>query len=220
MTRVAIVDDDPIVCSSLSTILKATGTAAIAWTACDGEIAVDRYEADNPDVLLIDVQMPVMDGLTASRKIIDAHPNAKILILTTFADESYIAKALEIGTKGYLIKQDVSSVIPAVQSVMAGQVVMGAQVLQKLHVGNASPAWNDVSQAYKSEVVQFPGRFANLTERERDVLQLVAEGYDNREIAAKLFLSEGTVRNRISDILAKTNITNRTKLAVEWLACQ
>lgn len=220
MTRVAIVDDDPIVCSSLSTILKATGTAAIAWTACDGEIAVDRYEADNPDVLLIDVQMPVMDGLTASRKIIDAHPNAKILILTTFADESYIAKALEIGTKGYLIKQDVSSVIPAVQSVMAGQIVMGAQVLQKLHVGNASPAWNDVSQAHKSEVAQFPGRFANLTERERDVLQLVAEGYDNREIAAKLFLSEGTVRNRISDILAKTNITNRTKLAVEWLACQ
>lgn len=202
------------------TILKATGTADIAWVACDGETAVDRYEADNPDVLLIDVQMPVMDGLVASRKIIDAHPNAKILILTTFADESYIAKALEIGTKGYLIKQDVSSVIPAVQSVMAGQVVMGAQVLQKLHVGNASPAWNDVSQAYKSEAVQFPGRFANLTERERDVLQLVAEGYDNREIAAKLFLSEGTVRNRISDILAKTNITNRTKLAVEWLACQ
>lgn len=220
MTRVAIVDDDSIVCSSLSTILKATGTAAIAWTACDGETAVDRYEDDNPDVLLIDVQMPVMDGLAASRKIIDAHPNAKILILTTFADESYIAKALEIGTKGYLIKQDVSSVIPAVQSVMAGQVVMGAQVLQKLHVGNTSPAWNDVSQAHKSEVAQFPGRFANLTERERDVLQLVAEGYDNREIAAKLFLSEGTVRNRISDILAKTNITNRTKLAVEWLACQ
>ena len=220
MMRVAIVDDDSIVCSSLSTILKATGAADIAWVACDGETAVDRYEADNPDVLLIDVQMPVMDGLVASRKIIDAHPNAKILILTTFADESYIAKALEIGTKGYLIKQDVSSVIPAVQSVMAGQVVMGAQVLQKLHVGNASPAWNDVSQAYKSEAVQFPGRFANLTERERDVLQLVAEGYDNREIAAKLFLSEGTVRNRISDILAKTNITNRTKLAVEWLACQ
>lgn len=119
MMRVAIVDDDPIVCSSLSTILKATGTADIAWTAYDGETAVGQYEEDNPDVLLIDVQMPVMDGLAASRKIIDAHPNAKILILTTFADESYIAEALEIGTKGYLIKQDVSSVIPAVQSVMA-----------------------------------------------------------------------------------------------------
>ena len=100
MMRVAIVDDDPIVCSSLSTILKATGTADIAWTAYDGETAVGQYEEDNPDVLLIDVQMPVMDGLAASRKIIDAHPNAKILILTTFADESYIAEALEIGTKG------------------------------------------------------------------------------------------------------------------------
>lgn len=220
MMRVAIVDDDPIVCSSLSTILKATGTADIAWTAYDGETAVGQYEEDNPDVLLIDVQMPVMDGLAASRKIIDAHPNAKILILTTFADESYIAEALEIGTKGYLIKQDVSSVIPAVQSVMAGQVVMGAQVLRKLHVNKASQTQRHVSQAGDNGENRFSGRFANLTERERDVMQLVAEGYDNREIAAKLFLSEGTVRNRISDILAKTNITNRTKLAVEWLACQ
>ena len=206
--RVAIVDDDPIVCSSLSTILKATGTADIAWTAYDGETAVGQYEEDNPD------------GLAASRKIIDAHPNAKILILTTFADESYIAEALEIGTKGYLIKQDVSSVIPAVQSVMAGQVVMGAQVLRKLHVNKASQTQRHVSQAGDNGENRFSGRFANLTERERDVMQLVAEGYDNREIAAKLFLSEGTVRNRISDILAKTNVTNRTKLAVEWLACQ
>ena len=209
MMRVAIVDDDPIVCSSLSTILKATGTADIAWTAYDGETAVGQYEEDNPDVLLIDVQMPVMDGLAASRKIIDAHPNAKILILTTFADESYIAEALEIGTKGYLIKQDVSSVIPAVQSVMAGQVVMGAQVLRKLHVNKASQTQRHVSQAGDNGENRFSGRFANLTERERDVMQLVAEGYDNREIAAKLFLSEGTVRNRISDILAKTNVTNR-----------
>lgn len=156
MMRVAIVDDDPIVCSSLSTILKATGTADIAWTAYDGETAVGQYEEDNPDVLLIDVQMPVMDGLAASRKIIDAHPNAKILILTTFADESYIAEALEIGTKGYLIKQDVSSVIPAVQSVMAGQVVMGAQVLRKLHVNKASQTQRHVSQAGDTGKIVFP----------------------------------------------------------------
>lgn len=110
--------------------------------------------------------------------------------------------------------------IPAVQSVMAGQVVMGAQVLRKLHVNKASQTQRHVSQAGDNGENRFSGRFANLTERERDVMQLVAEGYDNREIAAKLFLSEGTVRNRISDILAKTNVTNRTKLAVEWLACQ
>ena len=96
MMRVAIVDDDPIVCSSLSTILKATGTADIAWTAYDGETAVGQYEEDNPDVLLIDVQMPVMDGLAASRKIIDAHPNAKILILTTFAERRCCGNCMSI----------------------------------------------------------------------------------------------------------------------------
>ena len=143
--RVAIADDDPIVCSSLSTILEATGTADVAWTANTGTDAVTQYEMDAPDVLLVDVQMPGMDGLQASEAILDAHPNARILILTTFADESYIAKALEIGTKGYLIKQDVSSVIPAVQAVMAGQVVMGAEVLSKLRVSPQSTTSDESS---------------------------------------------------------------------------
>lgn len=129
--RVAIADDDPIVCSSLSTILEATGTADVAWTANTGTDAVTQYEMDAPDVLLVDVQMPGMDGLQASEAILDAHPNARILILTTFADESYIAKALEIGTKGYLIKQDVSSVIPAVQAVMAGQSGHGRRSVEQ-----------------------------------------------------------------------------------------
>ena len=218
--HVAIADDDPIVCSSLSTILEATGTADVAWTANTGTDAVTQYEMDAPDVLLVDVQMPGMDGLQASEAILDAHPNARILILTTFADESYIAKALEIGTKGYLIKQDVSSVIPAVQAVMAGQVVMGAEVLSKLRVDRVV-SHDDAQAVQGSRNPDSSGpseRFAGLTERELDVLELVAEGLDNREIASRLFLSEGTVRNRISDILAKTNISNRTKLAVEWLA--
>lgn len=143
--HVAIADDDSIVCSSLSTILEATGTADVAWTANTGTDAVTQYEMDAPDVLLVDVQMPGMDGLQASEAILDAHPNARILILTTFADESYIAKALEIGTKGYLIKQDVSSVIPAVQAVMAGQVVMGAEVLSKLRVSPQSTTSDESS---------------------------------------------------------------------------
>ena len=225
--HVAIADDDSIVCSSLSTILEATGTADVAWTANTGTDAVTQYEMDAPDVLLVDVQMPGMDGLQASEAILDAHPNARILILTTFADESYIAKALD------LIKQDVSSVIPAVQAVMAGQVVMGAEVLSKLRVSPQSTTSDESSsvdrvvshddaqavQGFRDPDSSGPSeRFAGLTERELDVLELVAEGLDNREIASRLFLSEGTVRNRISDILAKTNISNRTKLAVEWLA--
>ena len=218
--RVAIADDDPIVCSSLSTILEATGTADVAWTANTGADTVNRYREDAPDVLLVDVQMPGMNGLEASESILSAYPDARILVLTTFADESYIAKALEIGTKGYLIKQDVSSVIPAVQAVMAGQVVMGAEVLGKLRAGIRPPAMKTPPDSDGIAVDGISERFASLTEREREVLELVAEGLDNREIAARLFLSEGTVRNRISGILAKTNISNRTKLAVEWLACR
>lgn len=217
--KVAIADDDPIVCSSLATILVATGAAEVPWTANSGEAAMSKYDENVPDMLLIDVQMPGMDGLTASERILHAHPDARILVLTTFADEAYIAKAMEIGTKGYLIKQDVSSVIPAVQAVMAGQIVMGAEVLAKLRFANgAAPTAARPNEPQDSGRMDAPDRFAHLTDRERDVVELVAEGLDNREIAAKLFLSEGTVRNRISDILAKTNISNRTKLAVEWLA--
>lgn len=215
MISVAIVDDDPIVCSSIGTILTATHTAAVLWTAHDGATAIREYGRHVPDVLLIDVQMPDMDGLDASARILDAHPDARILILTTFADADYIRRAVQLHTKGYLIKQDVSSVIPAVQAVMAGQVVLGAEVLGQLAVP-ASAADDGTTDGVPLAEDE---RFARLTERERDVAMLVAEGCDNRQIAAQLHLSEGTVRNRISDILAKTNIPNRTKLAVEWLSC-
>lgn len=211
--KVAIVDDDPIVCSSIGTILTATGTAEVVWTAHDGGAAVVAYARQKPDVLLIDVQMPGTDGLEASERILAEHPDARILVLTTFADPEYIRRAIELGTKGYLIKQDVASVIPAVQAVMAGQVVLGADVLRNLPMHDAS---GNVEEPKASPLPDDP-RFAHLTDREHDIVELVAEGLDNREIAAELFLSEGTVRNRISDILAKTNISNRTKLAIEWL---
>lgn len=181
--RIAIVDDDPIVCQSLETILTATGTAEVLWTANDGDTAVRRYfetPASRPDVLLIDIQMPGTSGLDAAREILATDPAARILFLTTFADQSYIAQAMGLGAKGYLIKQDVAAVGPALQAVMAGQVVLGAEVLGK-------------------------------------ITALVAEGLDNRDIAARLFLSEGTVRNRISAILDKLGLTNRTQLAILWL---
>lgn len=185
--RIAIVDDDPIVCQSLETILTATGTAEVLWMANDGDAAVRRYfetPASRPDVLLIDIQMPGTSGLDAAREILATDPAARILFLTTFADQSYIAQAMGLGAKGYLIKQDVAAVGPALQAVMAGQVVLGAEVLG---------------------------------EREREITALVAEGLDNRDIAARLFLSEGTVRNRISAILDKLGLTNRTQLAILWL---
>ena len=206
--RIAIVDDDPIVCQSLETILTATGTAEVLWMANDGDAAVRRYfetPASRPDVLLIDIQMPGTSGLDAAREILATDPAARILFLTTFADQSYIAQAMGLGAKGYLIKQDVAAVGPALQAVMAGQVVLGAEVLGKLTERTPDPA--DSADSIEGL----------LGEREREITALVAEGLDNRDIAARLFLSEGTVRNRISAILDKLGLTNRTQLAILWL---
>lgn len=212
--RIAIVDDDPIVCQSLETILTATGTAEVLWMANDGDAAVRRYfetPASRPDVLLIDIQMPGTSGLDAAREILATDPAALILFLTTFADQSYIAQAMGLGAKGYLIKQDVAAVGPALQAVMAGQVVLGAEVLGKLTERTPDPADSDDSRDTADSIEGLLG------EREREITALVAEGLDNRDIAARLFLSEGTVRNRISAILDKLGLTNRTQLAILWL---
>ena len=212
--RIAIVDDDPIVCQSLETILTATGTAEVLWTANDGDAAVRRYfetPASRPDVLLIDIQMPGTSGLDAAREILATDPAARILFLTTFSDQSYIAQAMGLGAKGYLIKQDVAAVGPALQAVMAGQVVLGAEVLGKLTERTPDPADSDDSRDTADSIEGLLG------EREREITALVAEGLDNRDIAARLFLSEGTVRNRISAILDKLGLTNRTQLAIIWL---
>lgn len=212
--RIAIVDDDPIVCQSLETILTATGTAEVLWMANDGDAAVRRYfetPASRPDVLLIDIQMPGTSGLDAAREILATDTAARILFLTTFADQSYIAQAMGLGAKGYLIKQDVAAVGPALQAVMAGQVVLGAEVLGKLTERTPDPADSDDSRDTADSIEGLLG------EREREITALVAEGLDNRDIAARLFLSEGTVRNRISAILDKLGLTNRTQLAILWL---
>lgn len=212
--RIAIVDDDPIVCQSLETILTATGTADVLWTANDGGAAVQQYfasPANHPDILLIDIQMPGKDGLDAAREILPKDPATRILFLTTFADKDYIAQAMALGTKGYLIKQDVAAVGPALQAVMAGQVVLGAEILGKLTERTTNPADSSNSGNANDSATKL------LNDREREIAMLVAKGLDNRDIAAKLFLSEGTVRNRISVILDKLGLTNRTQLAIIWL---
>ena len=217
--KVAIADDDPIVCSSLSTILTATGTADVLWTANDGQSALESFQTagGRPDVLLLDVQMPGMDGLEAAEHILAMDSTARVLFLTTFADKEYISRALALGAKGYVIKQDVASVVPALQAVMAGQTVLGAEAVANLSLGKQE---EQARKDTKDTAEPVPRRFQTLTDREREIVALVADGLDNQAIARRLYLSEGTVRNHISAILAKTNLANRTQLAVEWLSSQ
>ncbi|MFT8358417.1 response regulator transcription factor [Bifidobacterium aquikefiri] len=147
--KVAIADDDPIVCSSISTILTQVAHADIVWTANDGTEAVTCYAQARPDVLLMDVQMPHTSGLEAATSILGSDSLAKILFLTTFADREYIEQALAIGGRGYLIKQDVAAIIPAVQTVLSGEIVLGSEALSHLSIGNGDTTQNAGRHAVK-----------------------------------------------------------------------
>ena len=186
--HVAIADDDPIVCSSLSTILEATGTADVAWTANTGTDAVTQYEMDAPMCCWSTCRCREWTDCKRRRRFLTRIRTRESLSSPHSPTSHTSPKALEIGTKGYLIKQDVSSVIPAVQAVMAGQVVMGAEVLSKLRVSPQSTTSDESSSVDRvvshddAQAVQGSRnpdssgpseRFAGLTERELDVLELV-----------------------------------------------
>ena len=211
MIRTLIVDDDPFVRMSLQTILEAQDDVEVCALGADGDEAVELFERERPDVLLMDIQMPGSDGLGAAERILGAHKHARIVFLTTFSDDEYIVRALRLGAKGYLIKQEVATIAPALRTVMAGQSVLGSEVLDRMdalmHRGAAAAT---PALAAASELND------DLTERERAIVELVAEGLDNKEIAAKLYLSEGTVRNHISAILQKLDLKNRTQLVVRY----
>lgn len=210
--RVIIVDDDPIVAKSLSLILSVEADIEPIATGTRGDDAITLFEECLPDVLLMDIQMPGCDGLSAAEEILSRHPGARIVFLTTFSDDEYIVRALRLGTRGYLIKQDISTIAPALRSVMAGQVVLEGEVLERATTLGARRT--SAGGAPQPETLPVEGALAPLTEREREVVRAVADGLDNREIADALYLSAGTVRNHISSILAKLGLKNRTQIAV------
>lgn len=199
--NIAIVDDDRLVCASVQTILEADSEIHVSWCGYSGEEAYASYLKNPPDVLLMDIRMVGMSGLEAAERILHSFPDARILFLTTFQDDEYIVKALHIGAKGYLIKQDFESIAPAAKAVFAGQSMFGGSVVGRL------PGILRTEQPFDYE------RYG-ISDRERRVIVLVAKGYSNREIADALYLSEGTVRNYISAILDKLELRDRTNLAV------
>ncbi|SDN26334.1 DNA-binding response regulator, NarL/FixJ family, contains REC and HTH domains [Actinomyces ruminicola] len=205
--KVLIVDDDPLLARSLATILAAEPDIDVVGLGFSGPEAVEAYTASRPDVLLLDIQMPAGDGLTAAERILRLDAQARIVLLTTFSDDEYIVRALRMGVRGYLIKQDVAQIAPALRSVMAGVSVLEGQVLERtarLGISAGTPSARGVR----------PPVFAPLTEREYEVVEAVCEGLDNSEVADRLHLSEGTVRNHISTVLAKLGLRNRTQIAV------
>ncbi|OPY93230.1 MAG: Transcriptional regulatory protein DegU [Syntrophaceae bacterium PtaU1.Bin231] len=198
---VMIVDDDRLVGISLKTIIEASGEIEVAAVGNSGAEAVRLYEAVKPDILLMDIRMDAMNGLEAGEQILKAHPDAKILYLTTFADDEYIVKALKIGAKGYLLKQDFESILPALKAVHAGQSVFGEDIVAKIP-GLLSPN-------PKTDLGDY-----GITEKESEIIGLIAGGLSNREIAGALYLSEGTVRNAISVIMDKLGLKRRTQIAI------
>ena len=202
--KIVIVDDDCLVTGALKTILEVNEDVNVVATGLDGRDAVLLYGEYKPDVLLMDIRMKNMDGLEAATEILHVYPEANILLLTTFLDDEYIVKALRIGAKGYLLKQDYASILPAIRAVCTGQTVFGTQIISRL------PELLERKSAFDYETYE-------ITEKERDVMKLVADGKSNKEIAGEMFLSEGTIRNYISGILDKLNLRDRTQLAVFYL---
>ena len=207
MIRVIVVDDDPFVGVSLETILNAQEDMEVVAKGTSGPEAVALYDEHVPDVLLMDIQMAGGDGLSAAEQVIAKHPGARVVFLTTFADDDYIARALHLGSKGYLIKQNVTDIAPAVRAVTAGQNVLGDEVVGHIARAPDNGGGTAVAESFAK---------LGLTEREIEVVELVAQGLDNHEIAAQLFMGEGTVRNHISNILQKLQLKNRTQIAVMY----
>jgi DNA-binding NarL/FixJ family response regulator len=209
---IIIIDDDLFICTSLATILNAQDDMQVIATGVDGAAATELFAEHQPDILLMDIQMPKRDGLAAASEILAQFPEARIIFLTTFASDEYIVQALHMGAKGYLIKQDVAAIAPALRLVMKGQSVLGGEVLQRIDtlVGTAGETQRGDGGKAESD------RLQELSERERKIVELVAQGMDNREIAAALYISEGPARNQISAILTKLALKNRTQLAVYY----
>lgn len=227
--RLLIVDDDDQICKSIKIILSKDVQIEVVGFANNGEEAISKFFELKPDLILMDIRMPVMSGIEAAAEILSKDADAKVLLLSTFSDEEYIVKAFQIGVRGYIIKQEYKKIAPAIKSVMNGQFVFADEVISTLpkfimqfrNMGNSDRTleqnlkFDDQAQVNQKHCVSQMQKesFEQLSEKERKILELVASGLTNKEIAEELHFSAGTIRNNISVLLEKLDLKNRTQLA-------
>ena len=210
--RIMIVDDQRLMREGLRTLLELEGDLEIAAEAEDGQAALDQYEAIHPDVVLMDIRMPRLDGVEATRRLCQRWPEARVIILTTFDDDAYVFDGLRAGALGYLLK-DVSGheLAEAVRKVAAGGALIEPSVARKVLAEFARLAQPDHPAPDRPALDRL---HEPLSEREQGILRLLASGANNRQIASQLFLAEGTVKNYISTILDKLGVQDRTQAAL------
>ncbi|WP_374928808.1 response regulator [Kytococcus sedentarius] len=207
-TRVLVVDDDKLLCAGIAAILHTTQDLRVVHAVHDGADVPQAVAAHRPDVVLIDVRMPVVDGITATRQMLEISCPPRIVVMTTFEGDDTVMRALAAGADGFLLKaDDPREIIEAVRAAAAGNSPLSAVSARSLvrHVGPGSRAAL-VSRASELAV--------QLTERERQVAGLVGEGLTNAQIAARLYVSEATVKTQLADVQRKWECDNRTQVAV------
>jgi DNA-binding NarL/FixJ family response regulator len=206
--RIAIVDDQTLVREGLASLLALVPDLTVVGTASDGREALALVAEQAPDVVLMDVRMPGMSGVAATHKIRARYPHTRVIVLTTFDNDEYVFESLRAGASGYLLKNaDPDRLAAAIRAVHAGDSILDPAVTQKVIQRATHPEGEE------------PALTERLTPRERDVLRLMAEGATNAEIAARLWLAEGTVKNHVSHIRSKVGARDRAhavRLAVEW----
>lgn len=204
MIRLLLVDDQDLIRRGLKALLKSDAELQVVGEAANGTEAIAQVAALHPDVILMDIRMPVMDGVAATQAICQQFPETKVLVLTTFGDETYVAQALRSGASGYLLKDTpFEELTQAIRFVHKGYTQIGPGL------GKTVTAPTSVA-----EPDRVPAGWEELTTREQDILRLIATGASNREIAQALFIAEKTVKNHVTNILGRLGLRDRTQAAI------
>ncbi len=204
MIQILLVDDQHIIRQGLKSMLECNADMCVIGEAENGQQALQQLQSLKPEVVLMDIRMPVMDGVAATGAIAQTFPNIKVLILTTFDDDEYVSQAMRLGAKGYLLKDtEPDALALAIRAVHKGHTQLGPGLFEKAML-----------QANDEPAIAAAPELSLLTPREQEVLCLIASGANNREIAQSLFLSENTVKNYVTSILSRLNLRDRTQAAL------